>query len=133
MQLGGEQGQLCIPGEPGQEVVLGEVVGLPTDKAVTITGVTAVDAENATAEGAYILSTNVGAMYPDGIDPVAWESRQDAVGAEISGDYTSVVLVLSRVEAGPATARHMRITYTADGVSYEANGTTAYLIDDSCA
>lgn len=132
IELGGDQGETCIPGDPGQPVVLGEVLGLADGQEATLTAVTVVDAENLSLEHSYILDSPVGAMYPDEIDD--WADRREAVGATISGEQTSLVVVLSRDNgADPGTASHMRVTYTAGGIAYEADATTAYVIADSCS
>lgn len=136
LQLGGELGLTCAPAAPGQGVGFGEVVGLEPGEVATINSVELANPSNLTLTHAYILpmrdGASVGTMYLE--DPPAnWSDRQDAVGSEIEGAATNIVLVVTRERKEIASADNVVITYSVDGATFEARGTIAFQLADSCS
>jgi hypothetical protein len=136
LQLGGEAGALCVPASPGRAVAIGEVLSLDEPASAVIESVSLVNPVNIELAHIYVLPTvdgaSIGTMYPDTDPPAVWDTKEEAIGAQIEGANTNLVVVVSRPDSGVSTADNIRVKYRLDGTFFEANGSIEYKLDDAC-
>jgi hypothetical protein len=135
LELGGDDGSLCIPVASGDSGFVGDVIEVPEGVDLTITGVRLASAQGMTLVGSYLLDVNgatVGSSLKAPTTP-EWDDREDAVGASVaSGEVKNLVLEVRRDSEGAASAAAMIVTYTVLGRSFEKSASTEYVLTDSC-
>jgi hypothetical protein len=137
LTLGGEAGEMCVPGAEGQGIGFGEQLQLAGDSSATIESVALVDASGLEVLETYIApnidNLGVGTYSTDeGPGVPGWNERVDAVGAVVppASDVSIATEVVRRGSIGNAAG--LRVRYKVDGAEYEATGVMRYRVADAC-
>lgn len=137
LEVGGSPGTLCVPGEPGRDVGIGNLAILGGDDAVIVKRVELVSQTNLELSHAYILPVGaeepLGSFYPDREESDSWAGRISVTKRTIEpGETVNIVVVVSRAGDSDGTASMVRITYDAHGTQYEAATSTEIEIRARC-
>lgn len=141
LSIGGDTGVLCASIEPGETLVIGEVVvaGAPVEiQSLSLKNATGFDQVDSSvmqldpsdaAIGAFPLDQLEGGV---GEEADLWATRVDAVGAQLREGVTYSVTVTVSSQGADGSASAMVIDYESDGREYSATGTVSYEFGSVC-
>ncbi|WP_313479202.1 hypothetical protein [Microbacterium sp.] len=138
LQIGGDPGAYCVPGDPDREIGFGAAGLLAGDASATIASVDLVDADGLRLASAYVAplsegQVGFGTFFPEDEDSEGWSNRDDLAGYVVEpGDRVSVIVIAARIGASDGTASKIRVTYDIRGTTYDAFTSTEIAIKESC-